>query len=68
MSRTRRSLRDSQHNSPDGSDEDDLRSPVSEHGDPLSPVGSRGRKGTAGRSDADSNEPQKKTDAMDVMH
>jgi len=61
MSRSRRSLRDPEHNSPEGTDEEDLRSPVSEHGDPVSPVVSRGRQGKSGVQKEDS-------DAMDVMH
>lgn len=65
MSRTRRSLRDDEL-SPDGSDEDDLRSPVSESGDPLSPVSSRGRKR---KHDPDSVQIRKEDiQAMDVMH
>lgn len=68
MSRTRRSLRDSQHNSPEGSDEDDLRSPVSEHGDPLSPTVSRGRKGKSGGGNEDTVPVSEDRDAMDVMH
>lgn len=69
MSRTRRSLRDTDGNSPEGSDEDDLRSPVSEMGEPISPVASRGRKGTKRRSDADSLQIRKEDiQAMDVMH
>jgi len=72
MSRTRRSLRDSQHNSPEGTDDEDLRSPTSERGDPISPTVSRGRKG---RSDEDGDEdeetiaaPKRSVDAMDVLH
>lgn len=69
MSRSRRSLRDTENNSSEGSDEDDLRSPVSERGDPLSPVASRGRKGKKGQSDADSLQIRKEDiQAMDVMH
>lgn len=69
MSRTRRSLRDAEAISPEGSDEDDLRSPVSEHGEPLSPVGSRGRKRKHGQSDADEVQIRKEDiQAMDVMH
>lgn len=66
MSRTRRSLRDADELSPDGSDDEDLRSPTSEHGDPLSPVASRGRKR---KHDADSLEIRREDiQAMDVMH
>ena len=67
MSRTRRSLRDSQHNSPEGTDEEDLRSPVSERGDPISPTVSRGRKGKSGGEDGEPVPVQKEdSDAMDV--
>jgi len=59
MSRSRRSLRDPENNSPEGTDDEDLRSPVSDKGEPLSPIVSRGRKGKAQKED---------TDAMDVMH
>lgn len=69
MGRTRRSLRDSQHNSPDDTDDEDLRSPISERGDPVSPVVSRGRKGKSGGGDADTIRVRKGDgDAMDVMH
>ena len=70
MSRTRRSLRDSQHGSPEGTDDEDLRSPTSEHGDPLSPVSSRGRKGLSGSGQGDTLTVPKEDsrDAMDVMH
>lgn len=66
MSRTRRSLRDADELSPDGSDEDELRSPVSETAEPISPVGSRGRKR---KHDPDSLQIRKEDiQAMDVMH
>lgn len=65
MSRTRRSLRDSQHNSPEGSDEEDLRSPVSERGGSLSPTISRGR---MGKSEGGSGDADEDGDAMDVIH
>ena len=64
MSKTRKSLRDSQQNSPEGSDDDDLRSPVSEIGEPISPTVTRGRKGKSG-SNGDEIEER---DAMDVLH
>lgn len=65
MGRTRRSLRASQPNSPEATDDEDLRSPVSDHGDPISPTVSRGRKGKAEDDDGDS---LKVSDAMDVVH
>lgn len=71
MSRTRRSLRDSQYGSPEGTDDEDLRSPVSERGgfELTSPTSARGRKGKA--DDADDDVIRIKVgdrDAMDVMH
>ena len=66
MSRTRRSLNDSsQHGSPEATDDEDLRSPTSEHGDPLSPTTSRGR---TDLMDGTPKIRKEDTDAMDVMH
>ncbi|KAK5073643.1 choline-phosphate cytidylyltransferase [Lithohypha guttulata] len=68
MSRTRRSLRDSQ-TSPEGTDDEDVRSPASEQGDPVSPSTSRGRKGNKGGSNGDTIRIERDSvDAMDVMH
>lgn len=75
MSRTRRSLRDSQHNSPEATDEEDLRSPVSDLGERelAGPTVARGRKGKSARA-VDGADPllvhkdDHSRDAMDVMH
>jgi len=71
MMRGHRALRDSQAPSPEGSEDDDARSPVSNDGETLTidfrtpPVGfPRGRKGKNAKNDA--QEP--KREAMDVMH
>lgn len=46
-----------------------MRSPMSEHAEPISPVTSRGRKGKKAPSDADSIQIRKEDiQAMDVMH
>ena len=76
MMRGHRALRDSQAPSPEGSEDDEARSPVSTDGEGLtfmltSPAAfGRGRKGNkspaADKSDA-ANEESKR-DALDVMH
>lgn len=69
MGRTRRSLRDSQNNSPEDTEDEDLRSPVSERGDPISPIVSRGRKGKNDGEGSDTIRLHKEdNDAMDVVH
>jgi len=70
MMRQRHSLRDSQAASPDGSEDDDMRSPISNDGEQQSimpvlktpPLG-RGRKGQSSGSLSDS-----KRDTLDVIH
>ena len=72
MMRGQRALRDSQAPSPEGSEDDEARSPVSNDGndgEPLTitltpPVLGRGRKGKSAKSDT--QEP--KRDALDVLH
>ncbi|KIW75939.1 hypothetical protein Z517_10684 [Fonsecaea pedrosoi CBS 271.37] len=71
MMRGKRALRDSQAPSPEGSEDDEARSPISNDGESdifglkTPPLGSiRGRKGKYAKSDTD--EP--KREAMDVMH
>ncbi len=71
MMRGKRSLRDSQNPSPEGSEDDEARSPASNDGDvgaailglKTPPIG-RGRKG---KSSSDSQEEPER-EAMDVMH
>ena len=71
MMRGKRALRDSQAPSPEGSEDDEARSPISNDGEidifglKTPPLGSmRGRKGKNAKGDAE--EP--KREAMDVMH
>ncbi|OAP61109.1 hypothetical protein AYL99_03310 [Fonsecaea erecta] len=71
MMRGKRALRDSQAASPEGSEDDEARSPISNDGESdifglkTPPLGSiRGRKGKAAKGDVE--EP--KREAMDVMH
>jgi hypothetical protein len=73
--RGQRALRDSQAASPEGSEDDEARSPVSNDGndrDTLTitltpPIGfARGRTGKSAKSDA--QDPNPKRDALDVMH
>lgn len=67
MMRGRRALRDSQAPSPEGSEDDEARSPVSNFGDETielkTPPMGRGRKSNEATGSGDS-----KRDAMDVMH
>lgn len=77
MMRGQRALRDSQPPSPEGSEDDEARSPLSNDGvDPITitltpPIGfGRGRKGKTAKSDSNNaaaEEPTKR-EAMDVMH
>jgi len=67
MMRGQRALRDSQNGSPEGSEDDEARSPVSFDGDvaiglKTPPIG-RGRKGKSG-----SGQEELEREAMDVMH
>jgi hypothetical protein len=70
MMRGKRSLRDSQNPSPEGSEDDEARSPVSNDGDAGSlglktPPIVRGRKG---KTNSSSGQEEAEREAMDVMH
>lgn len=71
MMRGQRALRDSQGLSPEGSEDDEIRSPISNDGDVViglkTPPTRRGRKGKNNNSDA-LEEPEQERETMDVMH
>lgn len=75
MMRGQRALRDSQGPSPEGSEDDEARSPISNDGDDSilelkTPPTGRGRKGKhhIDREGQSSSSSKKQRDAMDVMH
>lgn len=77
MMRGRKSLRDSHNGSPEGSEEEDARSFMSDNGEPKSPVllqtpsgsGGRGRKGKpSGGSSIHKKDEDEPMDTLDVMH